>query len=159
MTMGKSFNKSILFVLGIILVESAFSGCTDAPENDVLTTTDTVNNLGDFSGKSLEEAYRIALKNPDALEGLPIDMFIIDDSLVEMLNQQSQMVLLKNKEEFTKKHDGIDIYNYEIVNGEIRSVTIGEKREKQIMIVIDIDSDGIIDNYGITINGKTTRNF
>ena len=38
MTMGKSFNKSILFVLGIILVVSAFSGCTDAPASDEPTT-------------------------------------------------------------------------------------------------------------------------
>ena len=54
--MGKSFNKSILFVLGIILVASAFSGCTEsgAQTNDALGDTHEIYKLI-VNGKLTEE--------------------------------------------------------------------------------------------------------
>ena len=47
MKMGKSFNKSMLFVLGIILVASAFSGCTDVDSPTTLHDEKTLQNLLD----------------------------------------------------------------------------------------------------------------
>ncbi|MCK4796740.1 MAG: hypothetical protein KAT05_05120, partial [Spirochaetes bacterium] len=44
---GKSFNKSILFVLGIILVASAFSGCTDVDSPTTLHDEKTLQAILD----------------------------------------------------------------------------------------------------------------
>ena len=54
MAMGKSFNKSILFVLGIVLVVSAFSGCTDVDSPTTLHDEKTLQALLDEDASMTE---------------------------------------------------------------------------------------------------------
>ena len=146
MTMGKSFNKSILFVLGIVLVVSAFSGCTDTPENDVLTTTDDNSGIKTAGGYTLNDLFDMAKNDPNKLLGMDIN----DVQIKGLGEAPGGSGVIENSEYNLKWNNpvpGIEKYTEEYgYNGKIKVVRIIKDTGNWFSIYDTRDNDDLVDD-------------
>ena len=161
MKMGKSFNKSILFVLGIILVASAFSGCTEsgAQTNDALGDTHEIYKLirdGKFTeemanGILNDDIHKFQMKNiPDA---------DVNGDLERGENINHKYIMEWKSPEFQKKFGLMSYDEWYTEDGKLRKMTFMVDEKNAINIYDNVKNeegkiDGKIDKVFIVQNGE-----